>query len=60
MEARGGGKMYSLALLTLLGVFVMISAGSMLTVYLGVELMSFALYGLVALRRDHWPRPRPR
>src|SRR5690606_26065852 len=31
---------------------VMISAGSMLTVYLGVELMSFALYALVALRRD--------
>jgi NADH-quinone oxidoreductase subunit N len=52
MVARGG-EMYSLALLTLLGVFVMISAGSMLTVYLGVELMSFALYGLVALRRDH-------
>ncbi|WP_368648133.1 NADH-quinone oxidoreductase subunit NuoN [Castellaniella ginsengisoli] len=52
MMARGG-EMYSLALLTLLGVFVMISAGSMLTVYLGVELMSFALYGLVALRRDH-------
>ncbi|MGA0583524.1 MAG: NADH:ubiquinone oxidoreductase subunit N, partial [Castellaniella sp.] len=44
MVARGG-EMYSLALLTLLGVFVMISAGSMLTVYLGVELMSFALYG---------------
>ncbi|MHA3903443.1 NADH-quinone oxidoreductase subunit NuoN [Castellaniella sp. WN] len=52
MVARGG-EMYSLALLTLLGEFVMISAGSMLTVYLGVELMSFALYGLVALRRDH-------
>ena len=52
MMARGG-EIYSLALLTLLGVFVMISAASMLTVYLGVELMSFALYGLVALRRDH-------
>ncbi|MFV0283101.1 MAG: NADH-quinone oxidoreductase subunit NuoN [Castellaniella sp.] len=52
MVARGG-EMYSLALLALLGEFVMISAGSMLTVYLGVELMSFALYGLVALRRDH-------
>src|SRR3546814_5584479 len=31
---------------------VMSSAGSMLTVYLGVELMSFALDALVALRRD--------
>ncbi|CAM5780492.1 NADH-quinone oxidoreductase subunit NuoN [Castellaniella caeni] len=48
-----GGELYSLTLLMLLGEFVMISAGSMLTVYLGVELMSFALYALVALRRDH-------
>ncbi|MBV2179764.1 NADH-quinone oxidoreductase subunit NuoN [Castellaniella sp. MT123] len=48
-----GGELYSLTLLMLLGEFIMISAGSMLTVYLGVELMSFALYALVALRRDH-------
>ncbi|WP_322999876.1 NADH-quinone oxidoreductase subunit NuoN [Castellaniella sp.] len=54
MMARGG-ELYSLTLLMLLGEFVMISAGSMLTVYLGVELMSFALYALVALRRDHLP-----
>lgn len=49
---RRGGEFYSLTLMALLGQFVMISAGSMLTVYLGVELMSFALYALVALRRD--------
>lgn len=48
-----GGELYSLSLLMLLGEFIMISAGSMLTVYLGVELMSFALYALVALRRDN-------
>lgn len=48
-----GGEMYSLTLFALLGQMIMISAGSMLTVYLGVELMSFALYALVALRRDH-------
>lgn len=48
-----GGELYSLSLLMLMGEFIMISAGSMLTVYLGVELMSFALYALVALRRDH-------
>lgn len=48
-----GGEMYSLTLFALLGQMLMISAGSMLTVYLGVELMSFALYALVALRRDH-------
>lgn len=50
---RNGGEIYSLTLLTLLGQMVMISAGSMLTVYLGVELMSFSLYALVALRRDN-------
>ncbi len=49
---KNGGEMYSLTLFALLGQMVMISAGSMLTVYLGVELMSFALYALVALRRD--------
>lgn len=48
-----GGELYSLTLFALLGQMLMISAGSMLTVYLGVELMSFALYALVALRRDH-------
>jgi len=50
---RHGGELYSLTLFALLGQMVMISAGSMLTVYLGLELMSFALYALVAVRRDH-------
>lgn len=49
---KTGGEFYSLTLFALLGQMVMISAGSMLTVYLGIELMSFALYALVALRRD--------
>lgn len=48
-----GGELYTLTLMALLGQMIMISANSMLTVYLGVELMSFALYALVALRRDH-------
>src|SRR5690606_28967521 len=52
---RNGGELYSLTLFALLGQMVMISAGSMLTVYLGLELMSFALYALVAVRRDHLP-----
>lgn len=47
-----GGELYTLALLALLGQMVMISAGNMLMVYLGVELMSFALYALIALRRE--------
>lgn len=50
---RNGGELYSLTLFALLGQMVMISAGSMLTVYLGLELMSLALYALVAVRRDH-------
>jgi len=56
VEARDmvsrGGEYYTLALLALLGQMVMISAASMLTVYLGLELMSLALYALIALRRD--------
>src|SRR5690606_35763136 len=50
-----GGEVYSLTLFALMGQMVMISAGSLLTVYLGLELMSFALYALVAVRRDHLP-----
>jgi NADH-quinone oxidoreductase subunit N len=46
------GEYYSLALFALLGQMVMISATNMLTVYLGLELMSLALYALVALHRD--------
>jgi NADH-quinone oxidoreductase subunit N len=42
-----------LAMLSLLGQMVMISAGNLLVVYLGLELMSLSLYALVALRRDH-------
>lgn len=52
MLARGG-ELYTLTLFALLGQMVMISAGSLLTVYLGIELMSFALYALIALRRDN-------
>lgn len=48
-----GGEIYSLTLFALLGQMIMISAGSMLMVYLGLELMSFALYALVAIRRTH-------
>lgn len=48
-----GGEFYVLVLLALLGQMVMISAGNFLTIYLGLELMSLALYALVAIRRDH-------
>jgi NADH-quinone oxidoreductase subunit N len=36
-----------------LGQYVMISANSFLTIYLGIELLSLSLYALVALRRNH-------
>lgn len=48
-----GGELYVLVLLALLGQMVMISAGNLLTVYLGLELMSLAMYALVAIRRDY-------
>ena len=49
------GELFTLALFSLLGISVMLSANSFLVVYLGLELMSLSLYALVALRRDHPP-----
>jgi len=46
------GEFFILALVALLGVMVMVSAGSLLTVYLGVELLSLSLYAMVAFDRD--------
>jgi NADH-quinone oxidoreductase subunit N len=46
------GEFLSLLLFALLGVMVMISANSFLTVYLGLELLSLCLYAMVALNRD--------
>ncbi|MGZ3182868.1 MAG: NADH-quinone oxidoreductase subunit NuoN [Telluria sp.] len=48
-----GGEYYVLALFSMVGQMVMISAHNMLALYLGLELMSLSLYALVALRRDH-------
>ena len=46
------GEFFILSLFGLLGIMVMISAGNMLTMYLGLELLSLALYALVAFNRD--------
>ncbi len=46
------GEFVSLLLFTLLGMMVLISANSFLTVFLGLELMSLSLYAMVALNRD--------
>lgn len=54
LAARGlyRGEMFVLTLFSLLGMMVMMSAASLVTLYLGLELMSLALYALVALQRD--------
>lgn len=46
------GEYFVLGLVALLGTMVMISAGNLLTVYLGVELLSLALYAMVAFDRE--------
>src|SRR3970282_863522 len=46
------GEFITLLLFALLGMMVMVSASSFLSVYLGLELMSLCLYALVALNRD--------
>ena len=47
-----GGEYQVLALTALLGICVLASAGSLLTVYLGIELLALSLYALVAFDRD--------
>jgi len=46
------GEFLTLMLFALLGIMVMASANSFLTLYLGLELLSLCLYALVALNRD--------
>ena len=46
------GEYYVLTLTALLGIFVLVSANSLLTVYLGVELLALSVYALVAFDRD--------
>lgn len=48
-----GGEMFTLAMFSLLGIFVMISGNHFLVIYLGLELLTLSSYALVALRRDH-------
>lgn len=46
------GEFLMLGLFGVLGMMVMVSANSLLTVYLGLELLSLSLYALVATDRD--------
>ncbi|MFL6600010.1 MAG: NADH-quinone oxidoreductase subunit NuoN [Steroidobacteraceae bacterium] len=54
LEERGilRGEYYVLALTALLGIFVLVSANSMLTVYIGVELLALSVYAMAAFDRD--------
>ncbi len=45
------GEYYTLALSGVLGMMIMVSSNTMLTLYLGLELLSLSLYALVALNR---------
>ncbi|HUN76259.1 MAG TPA: NADH-quinone oxidoreductase subunit NuoN [Steroidobacteraceae bacterium] len=47
------GEYYVLALTALLGIFVLVSANSLLTVYIGVELLALSLYAMIAFDRDN-------
>ncbi len=46
------GEFYILGLFAVLGMMVLTSAHSLLTIYLGLELLSLSLYAMVALNRD--------
>lgn len=46
------GEFYSLTLFASLGAMLMVSAGSLVTLYLGLELLALSSYTLVALNRD--------
>jgi NADH-quinone oxidoreductase subunit N len=46
------GEYLVLALFAVLGIQVIVSAGSLLTLYLGIEVMSLSLYAMVAFDRE--------
>ncbi len=54
LAARGlfRGEYFVLVLFATLGMMIMISASHLLTLYLGLELLSLSLYSMVALQRD--------
>lgn len=46
------GEFHVLALISLIGGTVLVSANSLLTLYLGLEILSLPLYAMIAMRRD--------
>lgn len=57
LHARGmyRGEYFVLALFGVTGMMIMVSAGHMLVLYLGLELLSLSLYAMVAFHRDSAP-----
>lgn len=51
-KQQQASEYYILALFATIGMMVLISANSLLTVYLGLELLSLSLYSLVAMNRN--------
>ncbi len=47
------GEFYALVLFAVVGMMIMVSGQNMLTLYVGLELLSLSLYALVALDRDN-------
>lgn len=47
------GEYYAMVLFSMLGMMIMISGQNMLTIYIGLELLSLCLYSLVAFDRDN-------
>ena len=47
------GEFYALVLFALLGMMLMVSAGGLVTLYLGLELLALSSYGLVGMDRDN-------
>lgn len=48
------GEFYIIFLFAIFGMLIMITANNMLILYLGLELLSLALYGLIAINRDNF------
>ena len=46
------GEYFILGLFAVLGMMIMVSANSLLTIYLGLELLSLSLYTMVAMQKD--------
>ena len=47
------GEYFVLALFAVLGIQVIVAAGSLLSLYMGIEIMSLSLYAMVAFDRDN-------